>query len=65
MAKTLEKPMHFKEVKEFLGMGSDYVYKELESGRLPGRKLGNKWIVFPSDLAKYMESRASNRKRVV
>lgn len=62
--KELEKPMHFKEVVEFLGMGTDFVYKELQRGRLAGRKLGKEWIVNPSDLPKYLATRPSNQKRV-
>lgn len=66
MAKTkgLEKPMRFKDVQEYLGAGSDYVYKALEGGRLKGYKLGNRWIVYPSDLQKFMDSRPSNQKKV-
>ena len=64
MAKELEKPMHFDEVTEFLGMGTDYVYKELQAGRLIGRKLGHKWIVYPSDLARYLDNKPSNRKKI-
>jgi len=60
----LEKPMNFKEVRDFLGMGTDYVYKELESGRLAGFKLGNRWMVYPSALSKYLESRPSNRIKI-
>lgn len=59
---NLEKPMHFEEVRQFLGMGTDYVYKELQSGRLSGSKLGNRWIVYPSDLARYLKQQPSNRK---
>ena len=64
MPKDLEKPMHFKEIEEFLGMGSDFVYKELQAGRLPGHKLGGKWIVYPSDLKKYMACLPSNQKKL-
>lgn len=64
MLKPLERPLHFKEVQEFLGMGSDFVYKELQAGRLTGSKLGNQWIVYPSDLARYLERQPSNRKRI-
>jgi excisionase family DNA binding protein len=64
MPKPLEKPMNFKEVHAFLGMGTDYVYKELEHGRLPGFKLGNRWMVYPSALAKYLETRPSNRIKI-
>lgn len=62
--KSLEKPLHFNEVREFLGMGTDYVYKELESGRLPGFKLGNRWRVYPSDLARYLKNQPSNQKKI-
>lgn len=64
MPKTLEKPMDFQEVKEFLGMGSDFIYKELQKGRLTGRKLGNRWVVYPSDLQRYLERLPDNRKRI-
>jgi excisionase family DNA binding protein len=64
LAKELEKPMHFNEVKEHLGMGTDFVYKELQEGRLKGSKLGNRWIVYPSDLAKYLKNRPSNQKKI-
>jgi len=66
MAKPLEleKPMHFSEVVKFLGMGTDYVYKELQGGRLTGYKLGKRWIVYPSDLQKFLSQRPSNQKRI-
>lgn len=64
MPRELEKPMHFDEVKEFLGMGSRFLYEELQAGRLIGSKLGNRWIVYPSDLKKYLDSQPSNRKRI-
>lgn len=62
--KQLERPMHFEELKEFLGMGSDYLYKRLQSGEIPGRKLGNKWIVYPSDLRRFLDGQYSNQKRI-
>lgn len=64
MVKNFEKPMHFNEVRQFLGMGSDFIYKELQTGRLKGRKLGNRWIVYPSDVVSYMEKQPSNQKRI-
>lgn len=60
----MEKPMHFDEVQKYLGMGSDYVYKKLQSGQLVGYKLGNKWVVYPSDLKKFLERQPSNRRRI-
>lgn len=50
MSQPLEKPMRFKEVQDFLGVGHNYLYEALQSGRLKGYKLGNRWIVYPSDL---------------
>lgn len=64
MPKQLEKPMSFKEVKEFLGCGHAWLYEQLESGKLPARKLGGKWIVFPSDLQKYFDRLYSNQQRL-
>ena len=64
MIKELEKPMHFKDVTKCLGMGTDYVYKALQDGRLKGRKIGNRWIVFPSDLRKFLDNCPSNQKKV-
>lgn len=64
MLKELEKPMHFEEIKEFLGMGSDFIYKELQAGRLLGYKLGGKWIVYPSDLRRYLDCLSSNQKKI-
>ncbi|MEN6350311.1 MAG: helix-turn-helix domain-containing protein [Syntrophomonas sp.] len=64
MSKQLEKPMHFKEVQEFLGMGSDFIYKNLQSGVIPGRKLGGRWIVRPSDLQKYLDRLPSNNYKL-
>jgi excisionase family DNA binding protein len=64
MPKQLEKPMHFEEIQEFLGMGPDFVYKELQSGRLSGHKIGNRWIVYPSELQKYLDQQYSNQKRL-
>ena len=43
--KLLERPMSFDDVKEFLGRGSTWLYGELQSGRMPGHKLGGMWIV--------------------
>ena len=60
----LEKPMHFGEVVSFLGMGPDYVYKSLQEGRLYGYKLGNRWIVYPSDLQRFLDQQYSNRQRI-
>jgi len=64
MSKQLEKPMQFDEVKTFLGRGSTWLYEELQTGRLPGRKLGGKWVVYPSDLQRYLKQLPSNQKRI-
>jgi len=64
MPKELEKPMHFEEVQEFLGMGSTFVYNELQTGRLPGHKLGGKWIVYPSELQRYLDRLPSNQRKL-
>ena len=49
-SKPLEKPMSFKEVQEFLGRGHAWLYDQLQRGKLPGHKLGGKWIIYPSEL---------------
>lgn len=64
MPKLLEKPLRFEEVREFLGKGKTWLYSELQSGRLTGYKLGNSWIVYPSDLQRYLKQQPSNRKRI-
>lgn len=64
MPKELERPMHFTEIQEFLGMGPDFVYKNLQSGVIPARKLGGRWVVYPSDLQKYLDRLPSNQKRL-
>lgn len=56
--------MHFSEVHEYLGMGIDFVYKELQAGRLKGYKLGNRWVVYPSDLQRYMNNLPSNQRKI-
>jgi hypothetical protein len=63
--KQLEKPLHFEEVRKFLGVGHDFLYKALQDGKLIGHKLGNRWVVYPKDLIRYLENRPSNRRRVV
>lgn len=64
MPKTLEKPMSFTEVKEFLGCGNTWLYSQLQTGRIPARKLGGKWIVYPSDLERYLNQLPSNQRRI-
>lgn len=60
----MERPMRFEEVRSFMGVGHDFLYKELQSGRLIGSKIGNRWIIYPKDLNKYLTSRPNNRKRI-
>lgn len=62
--KQLEKPMSFSEVKAFLGRGNTWLYAELQSGRLPGHKLGGQWVVYPSELQTYLERLPGNRKKL-
>jgi len=62
MATNLEKPMRFKEVQEHLGSGTDFLYKALENGDLKGYKLGRSWVVYPSDLKKFIEARCNQKK---
>ena len=62
--KSLEKPMSFQEVMDFLDRGSTWLYGELQSGRMPGYKLGGRWIVYPSDLQKYLERQRSNQRKI-
>ena len=62
--RELEKPMHFDEVMEFLGMGPDYIYKALQDGRITGYKLGNRWIVYPSDLQRFLNQQYNNRFKI-
>lgn len=62
--KELEKPMSFKEVKDFLGISNAWLYGQLQSGRLIGHKLGSKWIVFPSDLQRYLDQQYTNRHQI-
>lgn len=64
MPKKLEKPMSFDELKEFFGRGNTWLYEQLQTGKLPGRKLGGKWIVYPSELQKYMDRLPSNQKKI-
>lgn len=60
----LEKPMSFKEVKEFLGMQSNWLYEQLQTGRLPGHKLGSRWIIYPSELKRYLDQQYSNIHKI-
>lgn len=62
--KQLEKPMHFEEVRKHLGVGTRFLYEILQDGKLTGYKLGNRWVVYPSDLIRYQENLPSNRKRI-
>jgi excisionase family DNA binding protein len=64
MQKQPEKLMHFSEVREILGCGSDFLYKALQSGRITGFKLGKSWVVFPHDLQTYLDSLPGNRKKI-
>lgn len=64
MAKELEKPMSLEEVKEFLGMKKTWLYEQLQSGRLPGHKLGRRWIIYPSELKRYLDQQPSNIKKL-
>ena len=64
MPKQLEKPMSFNETKEFLGRSHTWLYEELQSGRMPAHKLGGKWIVYPSELQKYLNQQYSNQKKL-
>lgn len=61
---SLEQPMSFKQVQEFLGCGKTFLYEELQSGRLAGYKLGRKWIIYPSDLQRYLRQRPSNIRKI-
>lgn len=61
---TLEKPMSFEEVKEFLGRGSTWLYGQLQKGKIPGHKLGGQWVVYPSELKRYLERLPSNQRKL-
>lgn len=63
-SKPLEKPMSFNEVKEFLGRGHAWLYDQLQRGKLPGHKLGGKWIIYPSELQKYLDQQYSNQRKI-
>lgn len=63
-SKPLEKPMSFKEVQEFLGRGHAWLYDQLQRGKLPGHKLGGKWIIYPSELQKYLDQQYSNQRKI-
>ena len=60
----LEKPMSFNEVREFLGRGNTWLYDQLQRGELPGHKIAGKWVVYPSELKKYLNRQYSNQKRI-
>jgi len=64
MQKQPEKPMPFNEVKDFLGCGNTWLYEQLQTGRLPGRKLAGKWVVYPSELERYLQRLPSNQKKL-
>lgn len=64
MPKQLEKPMSFKEVQEFLGRGHAWLYDQLQRGKLPGHKLGGKWIIYPSELQRYLDQQYSNQHKI-
>lgn len=64
MEKQLERPMSFSEVKEFLGCGNTWLYEQLQNGRIPGRKLAGRWVVYPSDLERYLGRLPSNQRKI-
>ncbi|MDD2585489.1 MAG: hypothetical protein PHT79_06650 [Syntrophomonadaceae bacterium] len=64
MPKQLERPMSFEEVRTFLHRGSTWLYTRLQNGEILGSKLGGKWIVYPSNLQRYLDRLPNNRKRI-
>ncbi len=62
--KELEKPMSFKEAQEFLGVSNMFLYKRLWRGEIIGHKLGRKWIIFPSDLQRFIDQQYTNQRKI-
>ncbi|MFA4029032.1 MAG: hypothetical protein GDYSWBUE_001630 [Candidatus Fervidibacterota bacterium] len=52
-----ERLLSVEEVAEYLGMHIMTVYKLLNSGALPGRKIGNRWRVVKRELDEWLERR--------
>jgi excisionase family DNA binding protein len=49
------------EVAHLLRCGSGKIYKMLQEGKLPGKKIGNTWRVWRRELEEFLESQ-SNQK---
>ena len=60
----LETPLKFAEIRGYLNCSLDYIYKSLESGKMQGRKIAGKWIVYPSDLEKFVKQQPTNQRRI-
>lgn len=61
---AIEKPMHFGEVQKLLGVSNTWLYRELQEGKLKGKKMRGSWIVFPTDLQKYFDGLETNQRRI-
>jgi excisionase family DNA binding protein len=50
------KTLGLKEAADFLKMHSEEVRKRAKAGRLPGAKLGKRWVFIESDLAEHLRT---------
>lgn len=60
--KPLEKPMNFKQARQFLGVSSATLYRRLYNKEIVGRKMGGLWVFMPSDLQRYINQLPSTKK---
>ena len=63
--KQLEKAWDMTETAAYLGVSKTWLYGKLQSGEVPGHKLGGLWRIYPSELQRYLEQCQSNRRRIV
>ena len=65
LQKALENAMTFEEAKQFLGVSCDFLYKRLQNGVITGYKFAGRWVIYQSDLQKYLSQLPNNKKKII
>ncbi len=60
MAKAKERGLSPREAALRLGIGLDFVYRELWSGKLPGRKEEGRWVIPATAIEERLARRRGN-----
>ncbi len=63
MQQVMEDFLTVKEVAQKLHLSTETVKKKLQSGELPGHKVGRKWLISPSELMRHLEEQRKLREQ--